>query len=133
MPRAKLNPLSTLPAQRLRANPRDHIAAWLEEEFVLGDGYVRIGALFCAYELWCECRKVTNRRLTPVLLLDRLSQHYGIEARDIRFVEHGEERFVYALPGIRFRYDEALNRRLRYRGADTRTIGRSWREDDHEI
>ena len=111
------DPRSSLPAKRLKANPRDHVAAWLEEEFVFDEGYVQPGALFKAYEWWCACRKAQNRQLTPVMLLDRLKADYGIEPRILRFYEDGHDKSVYAMSGIRFRHDESLNARLKIRGA----------------
>lgn len=128
--RSTSNPPSSLPAQRLKANPRDHLARFLDEEFVLGDGHVQLSALLKAYEWWCACRKAQNRQLTPVMLLDRLREQYGIEPRSVRYIDEGDERFVYALPGIRFRYDESMNWRLKYRGTDTRTVAGNTKEDD---
>jgi hypothetical protein len=121
---------SSLPAQRLKANPHDHLARFLDEEFLLGDGHTQVSALLKAYEWWCASRKAQNRQFTPVMLLDRLKEQYGIEPRNVRYVDEGDERFVYAMPGIRFRYDESLNWRLKYRGADTRTTAGNTKEED---
>lgn len=119
--------------QRTEHPAVNHLAKFIDEEFiVIKGGRVQISAFLKAYEWWCEGRSVVHRRFTPVELLDRVREDFGIEPGKIRFAVDGQERFAYGLPGIRFKNDPSLNWRLRYRATPRESPGPSYEVEPGE-
>lgn len=97
----------------------DHVRKYLEEEFDrnVNGAYVNASSMLNGYHRWCEARSITNRRLTPLMLLDTLEHRFGIRLQNIYL----GQSHVHAFNGLRFK-DTGLNARLATRYAPSALV-----------